>query len=305
MDQLETIDTTRLRWFVAVAEELHFARAARTLGISRQRLSATVTELESELARPLFVPGAQSTRLTAAGEQALAAAREILARSEETVAQDIPAGPGAFRVGYVPGVTMSKWADRWAERYPDEPLELIGIPQAEQLAALRDGRVDMCLVRLPIDREGLHAIPLYKELAVAVVPKDHPISLFDEVVTADLAAERMQDASDLDDIAATLDLVAAVGGAAIVPHSLARLHHRRDLVYRTVTDVAPTEIALAWPAASDDERTENFIGIVRGRTVNSSRTPQPRAQTQQPRRAAKPRQATRAKPARSTRRRSR
>ncbi len=305
MDQLESIDTTRLRWFVAVAEELHFARAARELGISRRRLSAAVTDLEAELARPLFVPGAQPTRLTAAGEQALAAARAILSRSEDVVAQDVPSGPGAFRIGYVPGVTMSKWADRWAERYPDQPLALIGVTQADQLAALREDRVDMCLVRLPIDRDGLHAIPLYKELAVVVVPKDHPVALFDEVATSDLAEERMQDATDLDEVAATLELVAAVGGAAIVPHSLARLHHRRDLVYRTVTDVAPTEIALAWPAGTDDERTENFIGIVRGRTVNSSRAPQPRARGSQPRRAAKSRQTPRAKPTKPTRRRGR
>ncbi|GAB2709011.1 LysR family substrate-binding domain-containing protein [Nocardia thraciensis] len=189
--------------------------------------------------------------------------------------------PGALRIGYVPGVTVAKWARRWADRFPDSPLDVIGVPQAEQDAALRDGRVDMCFVRLPIDRDGMHAIPLYRELPVVVVPKDHPISLFDEVSAADLADERMQDASDIDALAGTVELVAAVGGAAIMPHSLARLHHRRDLVFRTVTDVPDTEIALAWPIEHESEEIEQFIGIVRGRTERSSRS-RPHARTAAP-----------------------
>ncbi|KZM74645.1 LysR family substrate-binding domain-containing protein [Nocardia terpenica] len=178
---------------------------------------------------------------------------------------------GALRVGYVPGVTVSKWARIWGERFPESPLELVAVPQAEQEAALREARVDMCFVRLPIDREGLHAIPLWHELPVVVIPKDHPISLFDEVSRADLADERMQDATDIDAMATTVELVAAVGGAAIMPHSLARLHHRRDLTYRTVTDAPDTRIALAWPIATESPAIEEFIGIVRGRTAHSSR----------------------------------
>ncbi|QIS21664.1 LysR family substrate-binding domain-containing protein [Nocardia terpenica] len=179
--------------------------------------------------------------------------------------------PGALRVGYVPGVTVSKWAGIWGERFPESPLELVAVPQAEQEAALREGRVDMCFVRLPIDREGLHAIPLWHELPVVVVPKDHPISLFDEVSQADLADERMQDATDIDAMATTVELVAAVGGAAIMPHSLARLHHRRDLTYRTVTDAPDTQISLAWPISDESPAIEEFIGVVRGRTAQSSR----------------------------------
>lgn len=177
----------------------------------------------------------------------------------------------ALRVGYVPGVTVAKWARVWSERFAQDSLELIGVPQAQQETVLREGRADMCFVRLPIDREGLHAIPLYRELPVVVVPKDHPIALYDEVATTDLTDERMQDADDIDTLSATLELVAAVGGAAIMPHSLARLHHRKDLVYRTVTDLPPTDIALAWPIDLDNPSVEDFIGVVRGRTARSTR----------------------------------
>lgn len=179
--------------------------------------------------------------------------------------------PDVLRVGYVPGVTVSKWARVWRERFGEGALELVGVPQAEQEDALRDGRVDMCFVRLPIDRDGRHAIPLYRELPVVVVPADHPIAAFEQVSTDELVDERMRDASDVDTLAATLALLAAVGGAVIVPHSLARLHHRRDLVYREVTDLPPTEIALAWPVGLARDAVEDFIGVVRGRSPRSAR----------------------------------
>ncbi|MBO0852249.1 MAG: LysR family transcriptional regulator [Nocardia sp.] len=179
--------------------------------------------------------------------------------------------PPSLRIGYVPGVVVDKWARVWAERYPGSPLEWIAVPQARQRAVFDAGEVDMCFVRVPIDREGLHAIPLYQELAVVVVPADHPVALFDEVSVADLADEPMHDTADLDTIGATVQVVAAAGGAAMMPMSLARLHHRRDLVYRPVTGAASTGISLAWPIDHPDDRIEDLIGVVRGRTANSSR----------------------------------
>lgn len=270
MSRFESIDSARLRWFVAVAEELHFARAAKSLGISRQKLSHTVIDLENELGIKLFVPGASPTELTADGRELLDEARALIARAPEPSA---PEPSAALRVGYVPGVTVSKWSRIWGERFPDIPLEVVGIAMSDQVAALREGRVDMCFIRLPIDRTGLSAIPLYRELPVVVVPKDHPISAFTEVSTADLADEQHQDAADLDAIAGAIELVAAGVGVAIVPHSIARLHARRDLVYRTVTDAPDTEIALAWPAARTTEPVEEFVGVVRGRSERSSRSP--------------------------------
>ncbi|MFE3222445.1 LysR family transcriptional regulator [Nocardia sp. NPDC059228] len=273
MSRLESIDLTRLRWFVAVAEELHFARAARGLGISRQRLSGTVIELEEELETRLFVPGAQPTRLSEDGRVLLDEARALIAAAAAAEPEPAPAAADRLRVGFVPGVTVTKWERIWRERFPEVALELMPIPMKEQEQALRTDAVDMCFVRLPIERDGVSAIPLYREVPVVVVPKDHPIALFDQVATADLADERMQDAADLDDAAMTMELVAAVSGAAIVPHSIARLHHRKDLVYRTVTDVPETEIALAWPADRTTELVEEFVGVVRGRSRRSSRSP--------------------------------
>jgi len=191
--------------------------------------------------------------------------------------------PAAFRVGFVTGATPDKWARAWRERRP-EPLELVPVTEAEQEAALRDGRCDMCLVRLPVDRDGLHLVRLYDEVAVVVVPRDHVVTAVSEVELDDLADEQVvlgprtgwrPRAEQLDWPAMSereaVEVVASGSGVAIVPMSVARLHHRRDVASRPVTDLPPTTIGLAWLVDRDDEQTQAFVGIVRGRTARSSR----------------------------------
>ena len=93
-----------------------------------------------------------------------------------------------FRVGYVPGVMPGKWERIWRERMRRR-LELVAVEVADQADALRDGRVDMCLVRGEVDRDQFHLIPLYREVPVVVVPADHPVAAYDEIDVADLADE--------------------------------------------------------------------------------------------------------------------
>ncbi|MDQ2723677.1 MAG: LysR family substrate-binding domain-containing protein [Actinomycetota bacterium] len=196
-----------------------------------------------------------------------------------------------FTVAYVPGVTVSKWARIWAERVRDVPLELLSITEPEQTAVLHDGRAQMCFVRGPVERAGMHVIALYTEVAVIVVPKEHAVALFDQVALADLGDERRVSSED---IPSSLALVAAGLGIVVVPQSIARLHSRRDLVYRPVTDCPPTQIGLAWLADNDEKHIEEFVGIVRGRTANSSRSSRPaEASPSQP--SAAPRGRTRSK----------
>lgn len=184
-------------------------------------------------------------------------------------------GAESFTVAYVPGVTLSKWTRIWAERVPGVPLQLLSTTEPEQTAVLHEGRAQMCFVRLPVDRDGLNVIPLYTEVAVVVAPKEHPVALFDEVTLDDLAAEPRIPEVAGQTVADALALVAAGLGIIIVPQSIARLHSRRDLIYRTVSDHPPTQIGLAWLAEHTSEHIEEFIGIVRGRTVNSSRANPP------------------------------
>jgi DNA-binding transcriptional LysR family regulator len=195
--------------------------------------------------------------------------------------------PPSFKLGYVPGVTPAKWVRTWQERSPGVPLVLVATPATEAAALVREGDADAVLLRLPVDRTGLHAIPLYTETTVVVVPKDHLLAAADEVSAEDLADDvvlhPLDDTLDwaqppglpaLERPATTADaieLVAAGVGLLVVPQSLARLHHRKDLTYRTLVDAPESRVALSWPDEETSDLMELFIGIVRGRTVNSTR----------------------------------
>ncbi|MEY9847212.1 DNA-binding transcriptional LysR family regulator [Streptacidiphilus sp. BW17] len=212
-----------------------------------------------------------------------------------------------FRLAYVPGVTPAKWVRVWNERVPETPIALQLVPAGEGEATLHGGGADAGLVRLPVDKTHLSAIPLYTETTVVVVPKEHELADAEEVSVAELAEVVVL--HPLDDVlgwdegtpgepaferpattADAVDLVSAGIGVLIVPQSLARLHHRRDLTYRPLTDAPQSQIALSWLQDRTTDLVEEFIGIVRGRTVNSSRG---RSQAETP--ATKESKATAAK----------
>lgn len=173
----------------------------------------------------------------------------------------------SFTVAFVVGVTPGKWARIWAERMPTVPLSLVQGSPAEALSALAEGDADVALVRLPVATDGLASIPLYDELAYVVVPKDHAIESVDSLALADLADENVLDGEWAD----AVELVAANVGVAIMPQSVTRALSRKDVVARPVTDAPSTTIALLWLADNESSEVEEFVGIVRGRSANSSR----------------------------------
>jgi DNA-binding transcriptional LysR family regulator len=165
------------------------------------------------------------------------------------------------------------------------------IAAAHAADEVRAGAVDVAVLRLPTDTSGLAVIPLYEETTVAVVPTDHILSAADELTTADFEGEpKLLPLDDVVDWAdapgapvdhrpetaeAAIELVAAGIGVLIVPQSLARLYHRKDLTYRVIADAPTCRVALAVPEGPQSALIEDFIGIVRGRKAGSSR-----AQTQ-------------------------
>ncbi|MFF1380161.1 LysR family substrate-binding domain-containing protein [Streptomyces sp. NPDC058308] len=211
----------------------------------------------------------------------------------------------SFRLAYVPGVTPAKWVRIWNERLPDIPLTLLPVSADEAPGVLRAGGADAGFVRLPFDRTDLSAIPLYTETTVVVAPKDHVVAAVDEVSCEDLADEivfhpldetleweRRPGRAAHERPATTEDaveLVAAGVGLLVVPQSLARLYHRKDLTYRPVTDAPESRVALSWPEHETTDLVEDFIGIVRGRTVNSSRGRAQAPAKKQAKAAAQPR----------------
>ncbi|MFC5928058.1 LysR family transcriptional regulator [Cryobacterium melibiosiphilum] len=207
-----------------------------------------------------------------------------------------------FSIAFVAGVTPTKWTRIWGQRRPETPLAVFRTEMPEQVEVLRDERAAVSLVRLPIDETGLSVIALYNEIPVVVLPKGHDLDVTGDtepVSIADLADEHLL--QDPDDVPAWRDLaievadgsrralppmrdmdevmeqVAAGVGIVVVPHSIARLYGRKDVVSRPVAGVPDTQIALAWPTDATTDLVEEFIGIVRGRSSASSRTPAPAA----------------------------
>ncbi len=198
-----------------------------------------------------------------------------------------PSSLRSFSLGYVPGGTPAKWARIWAERHPEAPLELRAVVAAEAAAAVRTGTVDVAVLRPPADTSGLAIIALYEEITVAVVPTDHLLGAADEITAADLDGEPIL--VPLDDVVVwadrpgaavdhrpettseAIELVAAGLGVLIVPQSLARLYHRKDLIYRPIVDAPTCPVVLAFPEGPQSPSVDEFIGIVRGRRSGSSR----------------------------------
>ena len=170
-------------------------------------------------------------------------------------------------LAFVPGVTPAKWVGVWKERMPRVAIELQPLSETEALQSLLSGRCTVALLRDPFARDGLSAIPLYEERAVVVAPKDHPVAAFDELSRAELVDENLLGGDPRD----AVELVAANVGVAIMPQSVARLHSRKDVVARLLSDEPTTRISLAWLEGPATGLIEEFVGIVRGRTANSSR----------------------------------
>ncbi|MBS1674079.1 MAG: transcriptional regulator [Actinobacteria bacterium] len=232
---------------------------------------------------------------SAKGERAASAAKSkksAKAKTAEKVVFDAPAAaeeePRTLRLGAVPGATPGRWIDTWKDRMPLVTLELVPIPFAGQRAALLDGDVDLALVRAPFERDGMNAIPLYEELPVVIASTESHLLAADELSPADLEDETLL--STAEDVLGPLDLptvparsgrlatveeavqtVATGIGILVAPMSLARLHHRKDVEYRILRDGPVSPVLLAWPSAATTPDIEAFVGVVRGRTANSSR----------------------------------
>lgn len=190
-----------------------------------------------------------------------------------------PADDGGLRVGFVPGVTLTKWRRIWGERFR-HPLEVVEVSEAEQRSAVIDGGVDMCLARLPIERDGLHVIPLYDEQPVLWLSKDHILAALDEITAQDLEEDGTRVLHDA--TPESIDLASYSSAVLRVPMSIARSGSRKDMIYLPVVDAAPTTVGLVWRIDNPHPLIEDFVGVVRGRTVNSTRTAQARGERPQP-----------------------
>ncbi|SEP50185.1 LysR family transcriptional regulator [Amycolatopsis saalfeldensis] len=179
-----------LQYFVTVAEELHFGRAAERLRIVQPAVSQQIARLERELGVRLLDRSPRAVRLTDAGRRVLAAARETLSAAEQVrVAAGEPAGQ--WRIGTAAGLTgrLERGIDALRERNPSFEVILVDLPVTERLDAVRRGELDLALVRGPVAAPGLRVLPAWSEPLRAVVSARHAAADGEAVTLDDLSAD--------------------------------------------------------------------------------------------------------------------
>jgi len=189
------VELRHLRYFVAVAEELHFGRAAARLRLSQPSLSRQIQDLERELGLPLFLRGRRWVALTSAGEAFLEGARRTLARAEEAAddARRAHRGEvGRLSLGFVQSATfgaLPRLLGAFRKECPGVALEVRAMTTVEQVAALRDRRMGAGLLRPPIDDRGLALRTISRDPLMVALPEGHPLAARERVPLGALADE--------------------------------------------------------------------------------------------------------------------
>ncbi|MBS6031655.1 MAG: LysR family transcriptional regulator [Pantoea sp.] len=190
------IELRHLRYFIAVAEELHFGRAALRLNISQPPLSQQIIQLETETGARLFNRTNRSVQLTAAGQQLLQDARTILLQVEQAAdrAARLHRGEeGELRIGFTSSApftaVVSDALYQFRQRWPQVHIQMQEINTRQQLAPLHDGRLDLGVMRnTPLPADLRHQL-LLSEPLYAVVHWAHPLATADRISVSALAAE--------------------------------------------------------------------------------------------------------------------
>jgi len=181
------VELRALRYFVTVAEELHFGRAAERLNIVQPAVSHQIARLERDLGTRLFDRSPRHVRLTPAGARVLEAARETLAAAARV--RVIAGEPAAhLRIGVAPGLTarLERAAELLLDGARPAQASLVDLPVPARLAAVRDGELDLALVRGPVEADGVRVVRAWSESLLAVVSDEHPAAGLPVVRPADM-----------------------------------------------------------------------------------------------------------------------
>ncbi len=274
------MDLRLLGYFVAVAEELHFGRAAQRLFIAQPSLSRQIRKLEHDVGVALFLRDRHSVALTAAGQGLLGPARQLLDAADRlpTLARAAAGGAGQLTVGYVPYARshlLSGWLDTVRAAHPGIEITVrCGGDSPEVFAELRDGRIDAGILRTPLPAAPwLRTRTLTVEPFYVALPAGHPLTARRQVRLADLEPEsfalfpRALNAPAHDHLLAffaeagyvptigqasrrmdeSLTYVASGGGVGVFPVSVTETITEPGIAFRPLIDPTPTvEIVLAW-----------------------------------------------------------
>jgi DNA-binding transcriptional LysR family regulator len=273
---MSAMELRHLRYFLAVAEELHFGRAAARLHVSQPPLSQQIRHLEAELGVALLARTHRRVRLTEAGRAFAGEARVLLERLGHAAqaAQRIARGEtGSLAVGFIASATfgvLPRIYRRFRERHPEVALVLSELSTADQVEALRAGTLHVGMARPPLPAEGLVAEPLGEEPLVAALPTRHPLAARATVPLRALGPEpfvlfprqprpgwidvvldacrsagfRPAVVQETLELSTAVALVGAGVGVSLVPASASALR-LRGVVYRPLQPPVPTTRLLA------------------------------------------------------------
>jgi DNA-binding transcriptional LysR family regulator len=271
---MDPVEVRELRYFVAVAEELHFGRAAERLGIAQPPLSRAIQQVERRLGVALFERSSRAVRLTPAGETLLHEGRAALAAMARAARRAQRAGKPEPRLilamkavgdgGLLPDLLTAYHA-----QCPNVRVDVNICSAGEQASLLRDGRADVAFMHSPQhDFGGLDTTDLLVEHQVAVLPRRHRLAGRDSLCMADLAGETMPtwpgtpaaraSSQQVRDAGQLAQLITWGRVVAVLPESV-RDHLPRNLVCISVPDAPTTTLMLAWPAGSRSPELAAFV----------------------------------------------
>ena len=296
------IELRHLRYFLAVAEELNFSRAADRLHIAQPALSAQIRALEAQLGCELFTRTTRKVELTPNGKLLLKEAREIVARTDRAVAKLQAASRGErglLRIGFAahgaaePGSAILR---RFADEYPAIETELVQAATLVELQTqLLEDVTDVGFVWLPLLFEGLDAQPVLSERKVIAMQSDHALAGKRTVQAHDLISEpvvapweiyrpdlvqywmgqfrpdgRRQGDPHALTIEESLTVVARGTGLYCMPESASRFFARPDVVFRPLLDAPPAEVAIAWATETRNPAVSSFVETARALLAEGS-----------------------------------
>jgi DNA-binding transcriptional LysR family regulator len=288
MDQ-PPAESRPLRYFVAVAEELNFARAAERLGIAAPPLSRAIAQLEAQLGVPLFERTTRSVALTPAGRVLHEEARPALAALDAAARRaQRAAGPRHRLVVALKADMDGGLLEAIMEAYEREqahvPLEVLLGGWREQAAMVRDGRADVALDATTVASDDLDAEPLVSEPRLAALAADDPLAAAGVVTMADVEAAfgptgeptvrrgRGHEAlPHYDDLAAMLRFVEMGRVVALLPRSVCERYPRPGrIAYRPVADAPPVTLSVLWPRRSTSLAVAAFVRAATGVSAQRS-----------------------------------
>jgi DNA-binding transcriptional LysR family regulator len=283
------LDLRKLRFFVAVAEELHFGRAADRLYITQPVLSRQIQQLERDLGAELLTRSSRAVRLTSAGEQLLEDARALLATADATRRRIRAAACGhdTLTIGFFIGDVFTETLRAFTRRHPNVDVNLHRIYWNDQIDVLHHGRVDVAFVHLPVDDTGLRLLPVRAEARVAVVARTHPLATRTSVAIAELADDpvivqrgasetwqrfhnvdprpdgrRPRPGPAVDNLEEKLQQVATGRAISFLPASAAAAYSQSDVSYIPVTDIPPIPVCIACVARRTAPTIKGFMDAV-------------------------------------------